>query len=479
MAFCYTRCNERRIGPGEQLFDIFMPRVLIVDRESAARALMERQPGSDLIIEAASSVKAALDKHSQCFYDIVVWNTISAPSECINPVRIVKKFLKNRVASKAIVLSPAKEPEILRALGIPCEWLIQPVDDFELLAQIKKMVRYEAIENGRSTTTPGVVVPFEFEGILAFTLKMQLVIKYILEAAAQDIPVLITGETGTGKDLVAAAIHKRSPRSSYPYLPVNMGAIAPELVASELFGHERGAYTGASDRRTGLFEQAQSGTLFLDEITTMDEKTQVSLLRVLETKTIRRVRGEKDIQVDVRVIAATNENLEEAVRKGRFREDLFYRLDVFRIQLPPLRERFGALSLLTDHFVALFAQQYKKDVRIVSSDTYRLIRTYSWPGNIRELKNVIQRAVLLAKGSEITPDLLPERIHEVSGSGAARHQERSEYSPIQVGMSLDEVEREYIRMVLFAVNGNKAKAASLLKVSRRTLYNKLKRCGLS
>jgi DNA-binding NtrC family response regulator len=283
---------------------------------------------------------------------------------------------------------------------------------------------------------------------------------------------LISGETGTGKDLVAAAIHKRSKRNNFPFLPVNMGAIAPELVASELFGHERGAYTGASERRPGLFEQAQGGTLFLDEITTMDEKTQVSLLRVLETKIVRRVRGEKDIHVDVRVIAATNENIEEAVQKGRFREDLFYRLDVFRIQLPPLRERYAALSLLTDHFVALFAELCKKDVRIVSSETYRLIRAYPWPGNIRELKNVIQRAVILAKGPELTPDLLPERIREADGSRATRSRER--YA-IQLGMSLQEVEREYIKMALSSVNGNKVKAASLLKISRRTLYNKLKR----
>ena len=201
-----------------------------------------------------------------------------------------------------------------------------------------------------------VLVPVEFEGILAFTLTMQSVIQQIMEAATEDIPVLISGETGTGKDLVAAAIHKRSKRRGHPFLPINMGAIASDLITSELFGHEKGAYTGAGEARAGLFEQTRGGTIFLDEITTMDEKTQVSLLRVLETKTIRRVRGEKDIRVDIRVIAATNENIEEAIKLGRFREDLYYRLDVFRIHLPPLRERHGAISVLTHHFVARFAQ---------------------------------------------------------------------------------------------------------------------------
>jgi DNA-binding NtrC family response regulator len=221
-----------------------------------------------------------------------------------------------------------------------------------------------------------------------------------------------------------------------------------------------------------LFEQAQGGSIFLDEITTMDEKTQVSLLRVLETKTIRRVRGEKDIHTNVRVIAATNEDIEEAVKAGRFREDLYYRLDVFRIHLPPLRERHGAVSLFTDHFVARFAEMYKKDLRVVSRDTYRLLRAYSWPGNVRELKNVIQRAVLLAKGAELTPALLPQRIREIT---AAEGKRVSAVSPIQLGMTLGDVEREYIKLTLSTINGNKKKAASLLGISRRTLYNKLKR----
>src|SRR5262245_61387620 len=276
-----------------------MPRVLIVDREEAAQALIERQLGTDLIIESATNVQTALDNHSRNSYEVVVWNTVSAPSECFSPVRILKKFLKNQVGTRAIVLSDVKEPEIISMRSLPCEWLKQPVDETELLALIENTARSKAPDHRDSSGTTEVVVPVEFEGILAFNLKMRTVIQYIMEAAAQDIPVLITGETGTGKDLVAAAIHKRSQRNNFSYLPVNMGAIAPELVASELFGHEKGAYTGASERRAGLFEQAQGGTIFLDEITTMDEKTQVSLLRVLETKTIRRVRADNDIEVKV------------------------------------------------------------------------------------------------------------------------------------------------------------------------------------
>jgi transcriptional regulator with PAS, ATPase and Fis domain len=283
------------------------------------------------------------------------------------------------------------------------------------------------------------------------------------------------GETGTGKELIARAVHAKSQRSGYPFTQINCAAIPSQLLESEFFGHEKGAYTGASEARPGLFEQAQNGTIFLDEITTMDEKTQVSLLRVLETKTVRRVRGERDINVNVRVIAASNENVEQAIKAGRFREDLYYRLDVFRIQLPPLRERQSAISLLTDHFVARFAEVYRKEIRSVSRETYRLIRQYPWPGNVRELKNVVQPPVLLAKTPELTPELLPQRIRD---GHAAENGHAVEYSPIRLGMKLDDVEKEYIKMTLSSVNGNKMQAASLLGISRRALYNKLKRAHL-
>jgi two-component system, NtrC family, response regulator AtoC len=452
-----------------------MPTLLIVEARPAVRSLVERRLDGDFAVQSASNIQAALAEHNQKSYDLILWDAVSAPSECSNIIHCVKKFLKKHPDSRAIILSDLKKPDHISARNPRCEWLQNPVDDDHLLAIVENSVRAKAPDSNRFLDSTELIVPVEFEGILAVTLKMRTVIQYIMEAATQDIPVLISGETGTGKDLVAAAIHKRSRRNNFPFLPVNMGAIAPELVASELFGHEKGAFTGASERSAGLFEQAQGGTLFLDEITTMEEKTQVSLLRVLETKTIRRIRGERNIQVDVRLIAATNENIEEAVQRRRFREDLFYRLDVFRIQLPPLRERQGAVSLLTDHFVALFSELYKKDVRIVSSETYRLIRAYPWPGNIRELKNVIQRAVLLAKGGELTADLLPQRIRDIDTSEGTRPRE---YHPIQLGMSLAEVEKEYMRMALASVKGNKVKAAALLKINRRTLYNKLKRFDL-
>jgi DNA-binding NtrC family response regulator len=295
-----------------------------------------------------------------------------------------------------------------------------------------------------------------------------------LEAAEIDAPVLISGETGTGKDLVAAAIHKRSARKTHNYVPINMGALPAELVASELFGHEKGAFTGAAELHQGIFEQARGGSVFLDEITTMDERTQVALLRVLETKTVRRVGGNRDLQIDTRIIAATNEKIEELVKARRFREDLFYRLDVFRIDLPPLRERAGGVSILANHFISRFDTLYSKNIRTVSPDVYELLRGYPWPGNVRELKNVIQRAVVKARGAELTVDHLPSRIRDNAGL----HERTATPQPIQLGLTLEEVEREYVTRTLSSLRGNKLKAATSLGISRRTLYDKLKKYGL-
>ena len=323
--------------------------------------------------------------------------------------------------------------------------------------------------------SPQPYLPNQFEGMLGVSLPMLEVFQRIIESASADIPVLITGETGTGKDLVAGAIHNRSRRKDKPFIAVNTGAMAAELIATELFGHEKGAYTGAIGMRKGSFEQANGGTIFLDEISTMDDKCQISLLRVLETKMFRRVGGEKNIRADVRVIAATNEDLEAAIKKNKFREDLYYRFDVFRINLPPLRERPGGLTVLTHYFLAQFGGVYNKTLRTVSNETLRCLESYSWPGNVRELKNVIQRAVLIAKGEELTTDLLPARIRT---AGKSDRESLLASFPIHVGMSLEAAEREFIAMTLASTAGNKKRAASILGISRRALYDKLKRHGL-
>ena len=452
-----------------------MARILAIEKHGWIQSIMARESVDDATCHSVSTLEAAWKALKLDKFDVVVWDTDSEWSERSILTLFLRKLSKYGQRAKTFIISDSGEPANTNLKTLSCEWVRRPVDASQLLALIDTAVERAAHYRSDSPYDTAPRIPTDFEGMLAVSLSMHSVIQQIVEAAAENVPVLVSGETGTGKDLVAAAIHKQSKRKEGPFLPLNMGAIASELIASELFGHEKGAYTGASETRAGFFEQAHGGTVFLDEITTTDEKTQISLLRVLETKTIRRVRGDKDIKVDVRVIAATNENIEELVRARRFREDLYYRLDVFRIHIPPLRERHGAVSLLTDHFVAHFDAMYKKNIRVVSADTYRLLRRYPWPGNVRELKNVIQRAVLMAKGAELTPALLPTRIREMEDTGTT---DRRTDSPIELGMPLADVEKEFIQMTLASVSGNKMKAASILRISRRALYNKLKRHGL-
>lgn len=455
-----------------------MAKLLVVEKKNEIQALLKRCfPADKISVNAVCVLDEALDKFGHGSYDVVIWDERVAGADKSKSSELLDVLSRDFPETQIIVVSTHEEEDSAydRAETATHRRIPRPIDEDELCALVESALQKQSSVGEESLLHSPVFVPIEFEGILAISLPMRAVMEQIMEAASTDIPVLITGETGTGKDMVAAAIHKRSERKNKPYIPVNTGAMTPELIGSELFGHEKGAYTGASETRRGFFEQAEGGTVFLDEISTMDEKAQVSLLRILEEKTFRRVGGEKDVQVNVRVIAATNENLEEAVKEKRFREDLYYRLDVFRIHLPPLRDRPGAVTFLTDHYVSYFDAFYKKNVRSVPLETYRYLRRYPWPGNVRELKNVIQRAVLMAKGEELTPELLPARMLEAAN---AQPQTAGQRFPIQLGMTLEAVEKEFIRMTLDSTGGNKKEAARILGISRRALYNKLKRCRL-
>ncbi len=452
-----------------------MTKILVIEEGQELRSALGRIGSDHLAIDSFSKMSDAEERQVCADYDLIVWDAGGTCEPTAGMARSLRKFAKYAGKTPVVLVSDSSAPEKIADWGSEYLWLSRPYNERQLKFVVDSALETAVSLDGKNLSPTAQITSIEFEGMVATSMAMRMVFQQIVEAAAVDVPVLINGETGTGKDLVAAAIHKRSKRKDAPYLPVNMGAISPNLIASELFGHEKGAYTGASEARSGFFEQAQHGTLFLDEITTMDEKTQVSLLRVLETKTLRRVRGDKDIKVDVRVIAATNECIDEAVKAGKFREDLYYRLDVFGIHVPPLRERPGGVSLLTDHFVTLFNAQYHKQIRTVAQETYRLLRQYAWPGNVRELKNVIQRAVVMANSAELRPDLLPTRIRQAGEDEAVRPVEQS---PIQLGMTLADAEREFVKMTIASVGGNKTKAADLLGISRRALYNKLKHHGL-
>jgi two-component system NtrC family response regulator len=451
-----------------------MSKVLVIEKKATIQALLkERFVGDSISVDSVPAIEQAMEQFMATAYDVLIWDAVTSKTEQSKGLELLDRLTKQSSRTYIIVVTDqwASPIGLDRLRAYAHRTLTRPVQEDEICALVTQAFLQQA--SGNAVISRETSIPLEFEGMLGVSLPMQEVFKRIVEAASEDISVLITGETGTGKDMVASAIHRRSRRKSGPYVAVNTGAISSELIASELFGRERGAYTGAVEAAKGHFEQAHGGTIFLDEISTINEKAQVSLLRVLETKTFRRVGGEKDICANVRVIAATNENLEEAVRQKRFREDLFYRLDVFRIHVPPLRERPGGIALLTNHFVPQFNAIYKKNVRAIPKETWFCLRNYSWPGNVRELKNVIQRGVLMAKGEELTPDLLPLRIMRTLDT--TQTIAPGQPGPIHVGMTLDAVEREFILMTLAATQGNKSDAAQQLGISRRAIYDKLKK----
>ena len=297
---------------------------------------------------------------------------------------------------------------------------------------------------------------------------MQSIYRQIERVTKYDIPVLILGETGTGKDLLARELHRAADKPEELYFPVNMGAIPKELVASTLFGYERGAFTGATSLNKGLFETANGGTLFLDEIATMDEKLQVSLLRVIEEKKFRRVGGTSLHACNVRLVAASNVDLQEAVEAGSFREDLYYRLNVFSIRLPPLRKRGGDILLLANTFCQRYGGEFAKDVRGFTDEAEKWLTSYHWPGNIRELENAVIRGVIVAD-----TDLISE---EDLRDGETRCGDtRTEKLDSGAGVTLEEAERELIEATLQKVDGHKGEAARMLGISRKGFYNKLKK----
>ncbi len=297
---------------------------------------------------------------------------------------------------------------------------------------------------------------------------MRQIYTVIEQVASSAVSVLITGESGTGKEVVAQSIHQLSPRASRPFVAINCSAIPESLMESELFGHERGAFTGAIARREGCFELANTGTLFLDEIAEMPVMLQAKLLRVLEDRKVRRLGSPKEVPVDVRVLAATNKDPLEAVRRAELREDLLYRLNVIHIKLPPLRERREDIPLLAEFMVKELSERHQRPARIIAPEVFELFARHSWPGNVRELRNVVEHAIVVCESQRIEKQHLPPQMFD----GRTLKQEDSINLPIPI--PLDEAERQLILKTLIKTNNNKTRAADLLKISLKTLHNKLK-----
>ncbi|UCD34381.1 MAG: sigma-54-dependent Fis family transcriptional regulator [Nitrospiraceae bacterium] len=356
------------------------------------------------------------------------------------------------------------------------DYITKPFNLEELYITVKKALDFSKLQEENLQLRKALRKKFSYNRIIGNSPPIQDVIKFIEKIADTDSTVLITGESGTGKELVAKTIHYNSQRAKKPFIPLNCAAIPKDILESELFGHEKGAFTGAISTRIGRFELANQGTLFLDEIGELAPALQVKLLRVLQEKEFERVGGIKTIKVDVRIIAATNRDLEKGVRDGVFREDLYYRLNVLPVHLPPLRRMKEDIPLLVDHFIKDISRRKKKEPPGLSGDVMNCLANYRWPGNVRELENLVERLIILKDGDMVSPDDLPERMREKLPAEAASGKERRLSSGgVDLNMMLDEIENNMIIQALELSKGVKSKAASLLGLNRTTLIEKMKK----
>ena len=348
------------------------------------------------------------------------------------------------------------------------DYLTKPVNIDELELILKKIWEKQLLIFQNLELRQMLNDNYGFSGLIGNTPEMQSVFKTITEVAPAAATVLIYGETGTGKELVAHAIHYNSDRRDKPFVALHCASLSEGVLESELFGHEKGAFTGAVSERRGRFELADGGSLFLDEIGELNSHVQIKLLRVLETGCFERVGGEKTLESDVRIIAATNKNLEEEIKEGRFREDLYYRLNVINLVLPPLRERREDIGLLADSFLVKYAVKNKKDIKGFSVQSARILNNYDWPGNVRELENAVERAVVMARNEFIEPDNLPSNL-----SQSLRKAKKDTFR-IPSGTTMKEIEKKVILDTLQTTNGSKSKAAKVLGISTRKIEYKIK-----
>ncbi len=439
-------------------------RILIVDDEFSVRDSLQnwfRKDGYQ--VTAAENAVEALQVMQDDNFDVVLLD-IKMPG--MDGMELQERIQRIDPQVAVIMITAfASVDTAVRALKQGAfDYVTKPIDPDELSHLVTRAIEQRRLRDENVQlrgTIDGLVT---VDRIVGDSPPMQKVLELVEHVAKTDATVLILGESGTGKEVIARAIHANSNRRYFPIVSVNCGALPESLLESELFGHEKGAFTGAHYRRKGKIEMVDGGTLFLDEVGAIDSKMQVDLLRVLETKELTRLGGSRPIKVDFRVICATNENLERAVAEGRFREDFFYRINVFTIELPPLRQRRSDIPDLANYFLERFAHQMDKQITGISREAMQMLTDYDWPGNVRELSNAIERAMVVGKPPLIQPNDLPVR-------GPAR-------SDSTTDQSLAEMEKRHIAGVLERTGGNVTQAAEILKVDRVTVYNKIKKYGL-
>jgi two-component system response regulator HydG len=447
--------------------------LFIDDDRSLCEALAAGLKKREIHLVWHTSAAEALRALEEGDFDVVVTDLNMRE---MNGIVVCERVAANRADVPVIVLTAfgSLDSAVAAIRAGAYDFISKPVELDVLAIAIHRAAKHRSLREEVKRLRQEVATKPRMEELLGQSPAMQKVQDLIARVAESEASVLISGESGTGKEVVARAIHRRSRRSSGPFVAINCAAVPEALLESELFGHARGAFTDAKEARTGLFVQAKGGTLFLDEIGDMPLGLQPKLLRVLQERTVRPLGANSEVPVDVRILAATNRDLESAIDEGRFREDLFYRVNVIHIALPPLRARAGDILALALHFVRRFASQTGKEVTGLSHEVAEKLVAYAWPGNVRELENSMERAVALTRFTEICVDDLPEKVRSYRFS----HVVVAANDPTEL-VPLEEVERRYILRVLEAVAGNKTAAARVLGLERKTLYRKLERYGVS
>jgi DNA-binding NtrC family response regulator len=440
--------------------------ILVVDDEFSVRDSLTgwfRKDGHR--VEAAKNATEALQLLQASTFDVVLLD-IKMPG--MDGIELQRRIhgIDPDLAVIMITAFASVETAVKALKQGAFDYITKPIDPDELSHLVKKALERRRLRAENAQLREKVDEIAKSDVIVGQSPAMQKVLDLVHTVAQSDATVVIRGESGTGKELIARAIHANSPRRYAPIVPVNCGALTESLLESELFGHEKGAFTGAQYRRKGKLEMADGGTLFLDEVGTIAAKTQVELLRALETKEFTRVGGSQPVKVDFRVVCATNQNLEKAVEDGKFREDLYYRLNVFSIFLPPLRERRTDIPLLANHFLRKYAAQMDKRITEISPEALDLLVHHDWPGNVRELANAIERATVVGKPPALEPadfPFHPAQRAQLPGAG---------------GDTLADAEKAHIARILEKTGGNVTRAAEMLQIDRVTLYNKIKKYQL-
>jgi DNA-binding NtrC family response regulator len=441
-------------------------KILIVDDEKIVReSLYHWFEDDNYLVDTAEDGETALNKYEKEKFDLLLVDMKMPGMSGLDLLSKIKAIDKEAVI--ILITAFASVPSAITALKNGAyDYVTKPVDPDELAHLVSRALEQRALKKENTQLKENIDEIIKPDNLIGESFQMKKIYELVHTVARTDTTVIIRGESGTGKELVAKAIHINSSRKYFPIITVNCGALAESLLESELFGHEKGSFTGAQFKRKGKFEMADRGTIFLDEIGSISLKMQIELLRVIETKQFNRVGGNELIKSDFRVITATNEPLEELVKAGKFREDLYYRLNVFTIFIPPLRERRDDISLLASFFINKFSSVMNKKVKNVSKEAMEFLINHNWPGNVRELENAIERAMVVGKSNSITVDDLP--FHLSSNNSELNGDEKS----------LAAMERKYILKILNENSWNISKTAQLLEIDRVTLYNKINKYGL-